>query len=93
MSGLMKAHHVFTQQEKIIYRSLSCHCKGVKNVCSDCHQPREVLRFSYTVESLNSKAVLNALEPGNWVVVIYGSKWYVGQVMETMRSGILEADL
>jgi hypothetical protein len=97
MPGIMKTHHVFTFQDKILYRSLSCHCKGFSDVCQDCFHP-SIVRTGLTLQHRKDnqqqvllppqdESQLQLVASGDWVTVVYGSKWFIGEVKESVPSG------
>jgi hypothetical protein len=88
MPGLMKAHHVFSCKEKILYRALSCHCKGAEQQCHLCHAPQEVLRNE--IVSPTNAAEEHKLQLDSWVAVAYRARWYLGQVKKLIDNQHVE---
>jgi hypothetical protein len=97
MNGLMTTHHIFSLNDKILYRALSCHCQGSENLCR-CFNPKEVNRVPVQmggqleqqvplVETPREEPIQLVEAPlriHDWVAVEYGNRWYLGQVQEIL---------
>jgi hypothetical protein len=89
----MKVHHVFSFQEKIFFREVSCHCLGFERECTMCFDVKSILRplqpsiGSSTINTSHTHS-LQTLNCSDWVAVVYNCKWYLGQVKESSATNI-----
>jgi hypothetical protein len=92
MPGIAKTHHIFSNNDKVLYRALSCHCCD-QQLCLTCYKPQYINRLPEICSEKRLKKgqpqiPLLPLEVDNWVAVAYETKWFIGQV-KTKRPGSL----
>lgn len=72
------------------HRQLSCHCGGKRVLC-ECFQPVEwnfktVMCPAPSIERVQP-ATLPEPKLGQWVAVVYGARWHLGQVKQVENGG------
>ena len=66
----------------MFYRSLSCHCNNMRP-CTTCYEPVEIVISKQTLLAVD-QCETNSILPLDWVAVVYGAKWFLGEVQESM---------